>query len=288
MTGMNFKHPEALVTGEWLAAHLNDPDLRIIDATYHLPHSDRDAYEEWTYRHIPGAMHFDIDKVADTSTRLPHMLPDANAFADAMGQMGISNDHKVVVYDANGGYMAACRLWWMLRAFGYMNAAILDGGMVRWGKERRPMETHEPIVRPAVFKAVFNPALVKSKADMLANLDSLDFQVIDARSEGRFKGVDHEPRPTERKGHIPGSLNVPFTLITPPSHDFTFRHATQIAEIMDAAGVDMDKPAIATCGSGVTACVVAFALYLLGKDDVAVYDGSWAEWGDDPSVPIGN
>ena len=150
---MEFKNPEALVTCEWLEAHLGDPDLRIIDATYHLPHADRDAYEEWTFRHIPGAVHFDIDRIADTSTGLPHMLPSAGVFADAMGQLGISNDHKIVVYDANGGYMAACRVWWMLRTFGYMNAAVLDGGLVRWGKERRPLEHEEPFVRPAQFKA---------------------------------------------------------------------------------------------------------------------------------------
>lgn len=284
---MDFKNADALVSGEWLEAHLNDADLRVIDATYHLPHADRDAYEEWTYRHIPGSSHFDIDRVADTSTGLPHMLPDADTFADAMGQMGISNTHKIVIYDSNGGYMAACRLWWMLRAFGYMDAAVLDGGMVRWGKERRPIETEAPAITPAEFRAKFNPDLVKSKADLLANLKSGDFQLVDARNEGRFSGVDHEPRPTERRGHIPGSINLPFTLITPPSHDFQFLNAAEIAEILDAEGVDMNKPAIASCGSGVTACVVAFALYLLGKEDCAVYDGSWAEWGDDPAVPIG-
>ena len=283
---MAYKNSDALVTGEWLEAHLNDPDLRIIDATYHLPHADRDAYEEWTFRHIPGSVHFDIDKVANTSSGLPHMLPDAATLGETLGKMGISNDHKIVIYDANGGYMAACRVWWMLRTFGYTQAAVLDGGLVRWGKERRPIETEEPTIQPTTFTATFNADLVKSKADMRANIESGDFQVVDARNEGRFKGVDHEPRPTERRGHIPGSINLAFTLITPPSHDFTFQNADEIAEIFDAEGLKLSKPVIATCGSGVTACVVAFALHLLGHEDCAVYDGSWAEWGDAKDVPI--
>ncbi len=283
---MPYTHREALVSGEWLQAHLDDPEVRIIDATYHLPHAERDAYEEWTYRHIQGAVHFDIDKIADTATDLPHMLPSADVFAKIMSDFGIGNNHKIVVYDANGGYMAACRVWWMLRTFGYKNAAILNGGMVRWGKERRPLEHEEPKITPATFTAAFDPALVKTKADMLANIENGESLVVDARSEGRFTGVDHEPHKTERVGHIPKSLNVPFTLITPPAKDFTFEDANAIATIFKDRGVDMAKPAIITCGSGVTACVVAFAMHILGKEDAAIYDGSWAEWGESADVPI--
>lgn len=283
---MKFKNPEALVTGEWLEAHLDAPDVRVVDATYHLPHDERDAYEEWTYRHIPGAVHFDIDKICDSGTDLPHMLPSAEKFSAAVRKLGLGDGSKIVIYDSNGGYMAACRVWWMFRLFGHEDVCVLDGGLIRWAKERRPLEFDEPRIQERPFTARQNNAMVKTKKQILDNLESQTFQVIDARNEGRYKGVDHEPRPSERLGHIPCSINVPFTHITPPSKDFTFREPDDICELLNGAGVDMGKPAVVSCGSGVTACVVAFTLYLLGKEDVAVYDGSWAEWGNDPDVPI--
>ncbi|MEG3618028.1 3-mercaptopyruvate sulfurtransferase [Magnetovibrio sp. PR-2] len=283
---MHYKNPEALVSGEWLEQHLDAPDVRIVDATWHMPDTDNDAYEEWTYRHIPGSVHFDIDKVADTDTDLPHMLPSAEKFSSMVRKMGLGDGSKIVIYDSHGGFMAACRVWWMFRLFGHRDISILDGGLIRWGKERRPLEFDEPRIQERHFTARQNNGLVKSKAQILKNVDEQTFQLIDARNEGRFAGIDHEPRPSERRGHIPGSINIPFTHITPPSQDFTFKTATEICEILNGAGVDMNKPAAVSCGSGVTACVIAFAMYLMGKEDVAVYDGSWAEWGDDLEMPI--
>lgn len=284
---MAFKNTEALVSTDWLAEHLDDHDLCVIDATFHLPHADRDAYEEYTYRHIPGAAYFPIDEIADTTVILPHMLPDAAKFKDAADTMGIGPDTRVVTYDGNGGYMAAMRVWWMFRSFGHNNVSVLDGGLLRWGREKRPLESVEPILPPAHFEPKFRPELVKSRADMLANIEAGEYQVIDARSEGRFSGIDHEPRPTERRGHIPGSINMPFVKLLDPSKDFTMRSVSEIASAFDEAGVDLSRPIITTCGSGVTACVVTFALHLLGQSDSSVYDGSWAEWGNDADVPIG-
>ncbi|MCK5445917.1 MAG: 3-mercaptopyruvate sulfurtransferase [Rhodospirillaceae bacterium] len=284
---MAFTNPEALVTTEWLAEHLEDHDVRVIDATFHLPHADRDAYEEYTYRHIPGASYFPIDEIADTSVILPHMLPDAQKFKETVEAMGIGPDTRVIVYDGNGGYMAAMRVWWMFRCFGHESVAVLDGGLLRWGKEKRPLESIEPILPPAHFEPKPRPELVKSRAQILANIEAAEYQVIDARSEGRFGGVDHEPRPTERRGHIPGSINLPFVKLMDPSNDFTMRSVSEIAAAFDEAGVDLSRPVISSCGSGVTACVVTFALHLLGQSDTSVYDGSWAEWGNDADVPIG-
>ena len=283
---MSTPNPHALVSTQWLEENLNDQHVRIIDATYHLPHSDRDAYEEYTYRHIPGASYFPIDEIADTTVLLPHMMPDSKKFKHAVDAMGIGPESHVVVYDGNGGYMAAARVWWMFRAFGHDKVSVLDGGLLKWGREKRPLEHVEPILPPAHFTPNAREGYVCNKEQMIENVNSDHCQVVDARSEGRFAGIDHEPRPTERKGHIPGAINLPFTRLMDPSKDFTFRSTDEIKAAFNDAGIDFSKPIVTSCGSGVTACVLTLAMYMIGQEHNTVYDGSWAEWGNDKEVPI--
>lgn len=284
---MDFVNTDALVTTEWVADHLEDPKVKFIDATFHLPGSDRDSYEEYTFRHLPGSHHLDVDKVCAPGTDLPHMLPSPEDFAAAVSKMGISNDDHVIVYDCNGTFMAACRVWWMFRIFGHDKVSVMDGGLLRWGRERRATTPGEMIEENGSFTATFRPELVKDYDQMMANLDSHEFQMVDARSPGRFGGIDHEPRPTEKRGHIPGSVNLPFPKLLDNGNDWVMRDADTVKQALINAGIDLDKPVIATCGSGVTAAVVSFAMYLIGYKDVPVYDGSWAEWGDHPDTPVG-
>ncbi|NQV48319.1 MAG: 3-mercaptopyruvate sulfurtransferase [Rhodospirillaceae bacterium] len=284
---MEYTNPDALVSTEWLAEHLDAPDVRVIDATFHLPHADRNAREEFEFRHIPGAVYFNIDEIADTSTALPHMLPSPEKFSSNVRKLGLGDGSRIVVYDSNGGFMAACRVWWTFRYFGCRDIAVLDGGLPKWTKEDRPVEEGPAMPQERHFTPSMNNTLVKNLDQMLANLDSHKFQVVDARSEGRFSGVDHEPRPTEKRGHIPGSINLPFVKMMNPKDNFTFKSAGELQALVDEAGIDLSRPITASCGSGVTASVTAFALYLLGHEDVAVYDGSWAEWGDHTDTPIG-
>lgn len=276
--------PGPLVSTLWLAEHLGRPDVVVVDATYHLPTVKRDARAEFAAAHIPGAAFFDVDGIADHGSDLPHMLPTPLEFAKAMEAIGIGSDSMAVAYDAYG-LMSAARAWWMLRAFGHDRVAVLDGGLPKWKAEGRPVEGGAAKPRPAHFVPHFRPALVRSKAEMLVNLASRAAQVVDARSAGRFRGSEPEPRAGLRGGHIPGSASVPFNTLLDPETKTVLR-PEDIRARFAAAGIDPARPIVASCGSGVTACVLALGLNLIGARDVAVYDGSWSEWGLPGDTPV--
>jgi len=284
---MTYKKPQALVETDWLAEHFEDEDIKIIDATWFLPPMGRDAEIEYELRHIPGAVRFDIDTIATKIGDLPHMMPSAEVFAKAVGNLGISRRDKVICYDALGGFCAAARAWWMFRAFGHDHVAVLNGGLPKWMAEKRPVD--KGIVEPVKTHYEEMPlktALIRNYDDVLGNIESKAEVLVDARSAGRFKGQEPEPRPSQKAGHIPGSVNLPFTDLVDDKKFFVFRDADTIAAAFKTAGIDVNDPLTMSCGSGVTACVPALGLFLLGKEEVAVYDGSWAEWGDAADSPI--
>jgi thiosulfate/3-mercaptopyruvate sulfurtransferase len=265
---------DPLVTTDWLAEHLDDPEVRIVDATLPLvgqPGQGRDSY---VAGHIPGAVFFDINAIADPDTDLPHMLPSPAAFAEAAGALGLGRDATIVVYDAHGVYSAP-RVWWTLRTMGYERVFVLDGGLKKWRAEGRPVETAEPSPRPVAVALAFEPQLVADLADVQDVLASGEAQVVDARSAARFRGEAPEPRTSLRSGHMPGALNLPFNAVV--DDDGTLKSAAELKTAF--AHVDLSRPIVTTCGSGVTASVLAVALARLGRFDVAVYDGSWTEWG---------
>jgi thiosulfate/3-mercaptopyruvate sulfurtransferase len=271
-----YAHPESLVDTAWLAKHLNDPDLRVADATYFLPNQGRTSRGEYESQHIPGAVFFDIDEIADTENPLPHMLPSPEKFASRMRKLGIGDGNRVVVYDAHG-LMSATRAWWMLRVFGHKDVALLDGGLPKWLAEGRPVEDGPPRPRERHFTARFDHSQVRDKTQILANMETGREQVLDARAKGRFTGREPELWPGRRSGHIPGSHNLPFTDLLDPTNK-TLLSADLLSAKFREAGIDLEKPVVTSCGSGITATVLAFGLHLLGHRDVAVYDGSWAEW----------
>ena len=276
---------DPIVSTEWLAQRLGDPNVRVVDATLPLvgqPGHGRDSYDAG---HIPGAVFFDINAIADPETDLPHMLPSPAAFAQAAGDLGLGADDTVIVYDAHGIYSAP-RVWWTLRTMGHDNVFVLDGGLRRWLAEGRPVETVATRPPPTQRPLAFQPDLVADIADVTDVLSSGAAQVVDARSAGRFRGEAPEPRASLRSGHMPGALNLPFNEVV--SADGTLKSADELAPVF--AHVDLARPIITSCGSGVTASVLALALARLGRFDVAVYDGSWTEWGgrSDTAVVTGD
>jgi len=275
----------ALVSTSWLAQRLGQPGLIVADASYHLPHTGRDGRAEYLSAHLPGAVFFDVDAIKDEANPLPHMIPTPERFAAAMSDLGIGNDDHVVVYDAHG-LMSATRAWWMLRIFGQDRVSILDGGLPKWRAENRAV-TCETIVtnRHGKFVATFRPALVRSRSQMLGNLSTKKEQVVDARSGGRFEGTAPEPRAGLRGGHIPGSRSLPYDQLIEATQK-TLRSRAELEAAFDAAGIDRSKPVVCSCGSGVSAGVLAFGLFITGHRDASIYDGSWAEWGLPGDTPV--
>lgn len=268
--------PRTLVSTEWLAAHLNDPDLRIIDASYYLPDMGRDARAEYEAGHIPGARYFDIEEIADGRSDIPHMVAPVEKFMSRMRAMGIGDGHQVVVYDGMGLFSAA-RVWWNFRLMGKTDIAVLDGGLPKWLAEGREVDDMPPIVRDRHMTVQRQAHLVKDVTQVASASKLGDWQIVDARAPARFRGEEPEARAGLRAGRIPNSKNVHYATLL--NADGTMKEGDALRAAFEAGGVDLDKRIITTCGSGVTAAILMLGLARLGREDVSLYDGSWAEWG---------
>ncbi|MEI4197435.1 3-mercaptopyruvate sulfurtransferase [Roseovarius sp. E0-M6] len=275
--------PTTLVSTAWLAAHAKDPDIRVLDASWYLPSDNRDPRAEFAAGHIPGARFFDIDEISDHRSDLPHMVPPVEKFMSRVRALGVGDGHKIVVYDGAGLFSAA-RVWWLFRLMGHQSVAVLDGGMPKWLAEGRPVETSPPIIRDRHMTVRKNAGMVRDVTQVAQASKLGNHTILDARSTARFRGEAPEPRDGLRSGHIPGARSVPFTQLL--NDDGTMKDPDALRAVFDAAGADLDKPVITTCGSGVTAAVINLALERIGKTDHALYDGSWAEWGAFPTVPV--
>jgi thiosulfate/3-mercaptopyruvate sulfurtransferase len=273
---------DSLVTTQWLERELGASDLRVIDSTWCLPADGRDPRAEYEAGHIPGAVFLDLDEVSDSSNPAPHMVPPEPKFASRMASLGLRDGQRFVVYDDSPLHSAA-RAWWMLKSFGAHYVAILDGGLRKWKAEGRPVESGRPQVRHGHFSPSFDSGAAVDKAVVAGLLGDGRHEIVDARGPGRFAGEEAEPRPGMASGHIPGSKNLPQGSLF--REDNSWKQGEELRDAFACAGVDLDKPLVATCGSGVTACVLLFGAHLLGKEDFRLYDGSWSEWGMDPATP---
>lgn len=275
--------PKTIVSTAWLNANLKDPDLRILDASWYLPTESRDPKAEFDASHIPGARFFDIEDISDHRSNLPHMVPPVEKFLSRIRELGVGDGHQIVVYDGAGLFSAA-RVWWLFKLMGHDNIAVLDGGLPKWTAEGRPVTNEPPVIRDRHMFARPRYEMVKDVTEVSRASKLMDYVIIDARAADRFKGEAAEPRPGMRAGHIPNARNVPFSTLL--NAEKTMKDPEVLKEIFEAAGVDLAKPAITSCGSGVTAAVLCLAMERFGKTDHSLYDGSWTEWGAFPTVPI--
>ena len=275
--------PKTLVSTQWLAAHLKDPDLRVLDASWYLPGAKRDPFAEYQAAHIPGARFFDLDDVSDHRSDLPHMVPPVEKFMSRMRAIGVGDGHQIVVYDGSGLFSAP-RVWWLFKLMGQMDIAVLDGGFPKWQAEGHPVEDLPPILRDRHMMVRRQNQMVKDVTQVSAASKLGESEIVDARSPGRFYGKDPEPRPGLRAGHIPGSKNVFYKDLL--KADDTMKSPDEMRQVFLEAGVDLDKPVITSCGSGVTAAILSLGLTRMGKTDHSLYDGSWTEWGMFPTLPI--
>lgn len=273
-----------MVSTAWLAAKLGHPGLRVIDASWYLPGSGRDPAAEYAAGHIPGAVFFDVDASSDARSPLPHMLPAAAEFADRMAALGLNDTDQLVVYDGSGVNLSAPRVWWTMRTFGHDQVAVLDGGMGMWRRERRPLEEGGITLPAGHFTARLDSSAVRDLAAVRANIRTQAEQLVDVRSRQRFAGIEPEPRPGLRSGHVPGSINLPFTELVQP--DGSMLPLGELRQRLAGSGIDFARPVIATCGSGTSACALTLGLHRLGHTQTAVYDGAWAEWGGRADTPV--
>ena len=281
---MQADHHPPLVSCDWLAERLDWPEIVVLDASFFLPNQQRNPVEEYRQAHVPGARFFDIDEVADKATHLPHMLPNPQQFADAVGVLGVGNDTHIVVYDSNF-FMASARLWWTFRVFGHDRISVLDGGLARWKAEGRPLTVKLATVTTRRFDANFRPQLVRDLEQIKALLKEAGAQILDARSPGRFAGIEPEPRAGLRSGHIPGSFNLFFKNLIDET-TYRLKSPGELEGLYRAAGIDARRPVVTTCGTGVTASILALGLYCIANENAAVYDGSWTEWGGRGDTPV--
>jgi thiosulfate/3-mercaptopyruvate sulfurtransferase len=280
---MAYANPTSLVSTEWLSQNMSAPDIRLVDASWYMPADNRNPKAEFDACHIDGAVFFDVDDLSDTDNPLPHMVPSPEKFSSRMRKLGIGDGNRIVIYD-NSGVRSSARAWWMIRLFGHTDVSILDGGLQKWVAEGRPTSDLPSPPKERHFTSRMNSLMVREKAQVRRNLETNKEQVLDARATPRFEGAVEEPRPGLRSGRIPGSLNLPFNQLY--NDDGTLLDGPTLQAAIEGAGIDMKKPVITSCGSGITACVLAFALHLVGHRFVSVYDGSWTEWGLDEEMPI--